>query len=135
MFCLVLCLVLSCVLSCPILTFSVIGSCVRTPSVSFDSDLFPTYKVSPLGSPLPTPIPSPLPSRQLSSFSRCLGCLGCYKLDTHFIPPLVSRFGLAERRLADNRKGLGSIPLQLSFLFRKVVVCGHCPVTLSITSY
>ena len=48
-----LCFVLSYVLSCPILTFSVIGSCVRTPSVSFDSDLFPTYKVSPLGSPLP----------------------------------------------------------------------------------
>ena len=27
------------------------------------------------------------------------------------------------------------IPLRLSFLFKKVVVCGHCPVTLSITSY
>ena len=30
---------------------------------------------------------------------------------------------------------LGSIPLRLSFLFRKVVVCGHCLVALSITSY
>jgi len=26
------------------------------------------------------------------------------------------------------RKDLGSIPLRLSFLFKKVVVCGHCPV-------
>ena len=33
---------------------------------------------------------------------------------------LVSRFGLAVR---------------LSFLFERVVVCGHCLVTLSITSY
>ena len=32
-------------------------------------------------------------------------------------------------------KDLGSIPLRLSFLFKKVVVCGHTPVTLSITSY
>ena len=39
----------------------------------------------------------------------------------------VSRFGLAVRRLAGRRKDLGSIPLRLSFLFRKVVVCGHCP--------
>ena len=30
---------------------------------------------------------------------------------------------------------LGSIPLRLSFLFKKAVVCGHCPVTLSATSY
>ena len=33
------------------------------------------------------------------------------------------------------QKDLGLIPLQLSFLFRKVVVCGHCLVTLSLTSY
>ena len=32
-------------------------------------------------------------------------------------------------------KDLGSIPLRLSFLFKKVVVCGHCLVTWSITSY
>ena len=31
------------------------------------------------------------------------------------------------------QKGLGSTPLRLSFLFRKVVVCGHCLVTLSLT--
>ena len=30
-------------------------------------------------------------------------------------------------------KDLGLIPLQLSFLFKKVVVCRHCLVTLSIT--
>ena len=37
---------------------------------------------------------------------------------------LVSRFGLAGKL-----KGLGLIPLRLSFLFEKVV-CGHCLVTL-----
>ena len=30
-------------------------------------------------------------------------------------------------------KGLGSIPLRLSFLFKKVVVCGHCLVILTLT--
>ena len=34
---------------------------------------------------------------------------------------------------AGKQKGLGSIPLRISFLFRKVVVCGHCLVTLSLT--
>ena len=47
----------------------------------------------------------------------------------------VSRFGLAVRRKVGKRKDLGSIPLRLSFLFKKVVVCGHCLVTLTITSY
>ena len=47
----------------------------------------------------------------------------------------VSRLGLAVRCLAGKWKDLGLIPLQLSFLFKKVVVCGHCLVTLSITSY
>ena len=46
---------------------------------------------------------------------------------------LVSRFGPAVRLWAGKQKGLGSIPLRLSFLFKKVVVCGHCLVTLSIT--
>ena len=36
---------------------------------------------------------------------------------------------------AGKRKDLGSIPLRLTFLFEKVVVCGHCLVTLSSTSY
>ena len=36
---------------------------------------------------------------------------------------------------AGKRKDLGSIPLRLSFLFKNVVVGGHCLVTLSITSY
>ena len=44
----------------------------------------------------------------------------------------ASRFGLVVRR---KRKDLGSIPLRLSFLFKKVVVCEQCPVTVSITSY
>ena len=36
---------------------------------------------------------------------------------------------------AGKRKDLGSIPLRLSFLFKKVVVCGHSLVTLSLTTY
>ena len=40
----------------------------------------------------------------------------------------MSRFGLPVRQ-----KGFGTIPLRLSFLFKKVVVCGHCLVTLSLT--
>ena len=31
------------------------------------------------------------------------------------------------------QKDLGSIPLRLSYLFKMVVVCGHCLVTLSLT--
>ena len=47
----------------------------------------------------------------------------------------VSQFGLAVRRSVGKRKDLGSMPLRRSFVFEKVVVCGHCLVTLSITSY
>ena len=47
----------------------------------------------------------------------------------------VSQFGLAVRHWAGKREDLGSVPLRLSFLFKKVVVCGHCLVTLSITFY
>ena len=57
--------------------------------------------------------------------------VGCVELSgTRFCPQYlsrlfasfkaVSRFGLAVRR---KRKDLGSIPLRLSFLFKKVVVC------------
>ena len=46
----------------------------------------------------------------------------------------VSRFGLAVRRQAGKQKGLGSIPLRLSVLFKEVVAGGHCLVTaLSLT--
>ena len=31
------------------------------------------------------------------------------------------------------QKGHGSIPLRLSLLFKKVVLCGYCLVTLSLT--
>ena len=48
-------------------------------------------------------------------------------------PPLLSRFGLAVKRLTGKQKGLGSILLRLSFFFKKVVVCGQCLVTLSLT--
>ena len=44
-----------------------------------------------------------------------------------------SRLGLAEGRQSGKQKGLASIPLRLSFLFTKVVLCGHCLVTLSLT--
>ena len=37
----------------------------------------------------------------------------------------MSRFGLAVRHWAGRQKGLGSIPLWLSFLLKVVVVCGH----------
>ena len=30
------------------------------------------------------------------------------------------------------QKDLGSIPLRLSFLFKRIVVCGHCLVTVSL---
>ena len=36
-------------------------------------------------------------------------------------------------RLHGKQKGHGSIPIQVSLLFEKVVVCGHCLVTLSLT--
>ena len=41
----------------------------------------------------------------------------------------VIRFGLAVALIKD----LGSIPLRFSLLFKKVVVSGHCLVTLSLT--
>jgi len=42
-------------------------------------------------------------------------------------------FGLAVRHEAGKQKDLGSVPLQLSLLFKKVMVCGHSLVTLSLT--
>ena len=45
----------------------------------------------------------------------------------------MSRFGLAVKRLGGKQKDLGSIALRLSILFKKVAVCGHCPVTSSLT--
>ena len=45
-------------------------------------------------------------------------------LEPHFKSPMdkgVSRFGPAVKRHAGKQKGLGSIPLWLSFLFKKVV--------------
>ena len=45
----------------------------------------------------------------------------------------VSRFGLAVRRQAGKQKDLGSILFRLSSLFKRVVVCGHCLVTFSLT--
>ena len=47
----------------------------------------------------------------------------------------MSRFGLAVRREAGKQKDLGSNPLrEFGCPFSsKVVVCGHCLVTLSLT--
>ena len=45
----------------------------------------------------------------------------------------MSRFGLVVRRLAGKQKGLGSIALRLSLLFKNVVVGGRRLVTLSLT--
>ena len=56
-----------------------------------------------------------------------------YKVRAVVAVVVVSRFGLAVMCYAGKRKDLGSIPLRLSFLFRKVVVCGRCLVTLSLT--
>ena len=51
------------------------------------------------------------------------------------VPSDVIRFGLALKGVSvtGKQKDLGSIPLRLSFFFKKVVVCGHCLVTLSLT--
>ena len=42
-------------------------------------------------------------------------------------------FGLTLRRYTGKLKSHGSIPFRLSFLFKRVVVCGHCHVTVSLT--
>ena len=46
---------------------------------------------------------------------------------------LVSQFGLAVMHWASKQKGISLIPLWLSLLFKKVVICRHCLVTLSLT--
>ena len=69
------------------------------------------------------------------SYQTHASLVGLVYRDGEAMTSTVSRFGLAVRRKAGKRKDLGSIPLRLSFLFTKVVVCGHCLVTLSITSY
>ena len=51
----------------------------------------------------------------------------------HQLIIIIIWFGLAVRRQAVKQKGLGSITLSHSFLFKKVVVCGHSLVTLFLT--
>ena len=46
---------------------------------------------------------------------------------------MISREPVWPSGKAGKQKGLGSIPLRLSRLFKKVVVCGHCLATLSLT--
>ena len=63
-----------------------------------------------------------------------LPCVNTEHISTPESPgSVVSRFGPAVKRSAGIQKGYGSIPLRLSLLFKKVVVCGHCLVTLSLT--
>ena len=58
---------------------------------------------------------------------------GPFKHHVYLLTSLIeSRFGPAVRRQAGKQNGLGSIPLRLSFLFKTVVVCGHCLVILSL---
>ena len=59
--------------------------------------------------------------------------LGCISLEVCTRVGCVSRFGLVVRRYAGKQKDLGSIPLRHSSPFKKVVVCGHGLVTLSLT--
>ena len=49
-----------------------------------------------------------------------------------WVPNTVNWFGLTVRCWAGKQKGLSLIPFQLSLLFKKVVVCGHCLVTLPL---
>ena len=56
-------------------------------------------------------------------------------LQTRRVQLQLSRFGFAVRRQAGKQKWLGSIPLRLSLLCKKIVVCGHFLVTLSLTIY
>jgi len=46
---------------------------------------------------------------------------------------LVSQFGLAVMHWASKQKGISLIPLWLSLLFKEVVICRHCLLTLSLT--
>ena len=49
----------------------------------------------------------------------------------HPFSAVIARYH--KQRLAKGLVNIDSIPLLVSFLFEKVVVCGHCLVTLSLT--
>ena len=75
------------------------------------------------------------------NLSRVIGLFGlifkvCYFLFTGVVYLFVDgELRFEPSSLNGKRKNLGSIPLRLYFLFKRVVVCGHCLVTLTITSY
>ena len=87
------------------------------------------------------------PRTATSTFTQLLSSVSRQSMDVHIRKSLnracikraissykkANRFGLAVRREAGKQKGLASISLRLSLLFKKVVVCGHCLVTLSLT--
>ena len=55
----------------------------------------------------------------------------CYCSDTREGEPVWP----SGKALGWQAKDLGLILLRLSVLFKKVVVCGHCLVTLSVITY
>ena len=68
---------------------------------------------------------NPVCTKNTTGQQDCFRVYNCdkYRRD-HFISESVSWFGPAVRCYAGKRKDLGPIPLRLSFLFKKVVVCG-----------
>ena len=63
---------------------------------------------------------------------KLVGCACHHKPERYLYPHTVSQLGLVVRCQA-GKQGLSLILLWLSFLFKKVLVCGHCLVTSSLT--
>ena len=61
----------------------------------------------------------------------------CVKVDVAVLVPVRNKttvfLDVKQNFSMSKRKDLGSIPLRLPFLFKKVVVCGQCLVILSLT--
>ena len=64
---------------------------------------------------------------------KLVSCACHHKPERYFYPHTVSQFRLVVRCYAGKQKDLSSILLWFSLLFKRVVVCGHCLVTLSLT--
>ena len=71
----------------------------------------------------------------LSCACACVPVLSSVpEMEGIYYMPLGNRGGASEPVWRSGKqKALGSIPLRLSFLIKKVMVCGHCLVTLSLT--
>ena len=83
-----------------------------------------THSFSPPPTPPRPPPPFPVPNKPSHFCGRKATCL---------LTNVISREPVWPSGKAGKQKGLGSIPLRLSRLFKKVVVCGHCLATLSLT--